>query len=106
MPYDLKVNYAYYELFSAIFLSSNFIQYFINQFSIIVLCSSIEDSIGAISTGVVFLGGGLLGGLFGAMVHCCTEKPYVEMSAAIYAFFGSIIGVRCIPNQHQFSSSS
>jgi membrane associated rhomboid family serine protease len=58
-----------------------------------VLCSSIEDSIGALSTGIVFLGGGLLGGLFGAMVHCCTEKPYVEMSAAIYAFFGSIIGV-------------
>jgi hypothetical protein len=45
---------------------------------IMVLCSAIEESIGAIATGIVYIGGGILGALFGAMVHCCIDYPYVE----------------------------
>ncbi len=73
VPLDVKQNYAYYELICAIFLSPNFLTFFINQLMVVMLTSSIEDAIGALSTGIVYLGGGLLGGLFGTMVHCCTE---------------------------------
>lgn len=65
-------------LFTSIFVSYDFLQYFLNSLFIIILCSSIEEAIGAFATTIIYVGGGILGALFGAMVHCCTEQPYVE----------------------------
>jgi membrane associated rhomboid family serine protease len=84
-------------LFTSIFVSYDFLQYFLNSLFIVILCSSIEEAIGALATTIIYVGGGMLGALFGAMVHCCTEQPYVETQAAIYALLGSIIGVKRAP---------
>lgn len=58
-----------------------------------VICSNIENAIGSIATGIIYIFGGILGALFGAMAHYGTDQPYVETYAAIYAMIGSFLGV-------------
>jgi membrane associated rhomboid family serine protease len=67
--------------------------FLINSICIMILCSTVESSIGAFHTAIIYLGGGVMGALFGAMAHCCTDQPYLETPAGVYALLGSLLGV-------------
>ena len=80
-------------LLTSLFASFNFLYFFLHQLAITILLSHIEGAIGSSRTALIYIGSGMMGGLFGAMIHCCTETPYLENEAAIYGMIGSLIGV-------------
>ena len=38
-----------------------------------ILSSTVESSIGSFHSSIICIGGGIMGSLFGAMAHCCTD---------------------------------
>lgn len=93
VPSFIKLNYHYHLLFTSVFISFNFLQFLINQLCITILVSHIEDAIGAFPATLIYIGSGAMGALFGAMVHCCIEQPFVETQAAIYGMLGALLAV-------------
>ena len=73
VPNEVRSNYAFYLLLTSLFLSLDFINYLINSICIMILSSTVESSIGSFHSSIICIGGGIMGSLFGAMAHCCTD---------------------------------
>lgn len=83
-------------MFTSIFLSRDFFQYFFIVVFQLILLSSFEYASGPLVALSMYVFSGAIGALFGSTINCCNDTIYIHAQSAISGLVGALFAVNTL----------
>ena len=106
-PDNILQEGEYWRLFTAMFLHFGFLHLVNNMFTLVAIGSSVEQALGHVKTGILYIGAGLIGSATSTvcMVRFGDIAVAAGASGAIFGLIGAMLWI-CIRNRGRYGTIS